>query len=147
MGVRRKFEFTAGVRVAAPTPGRTPITGAPPYTGCVWVPPGKTTLPKLRVMPGDVLEVPPGNPTLPQLRCTAWPNTLVTKASERTTASAFMANPLTELYRFGGKPGGQGYFFFGAGVGAAGVGLGATGAAAAGAFAAPGAAVPGLAWS
>src|ERR1019366_808777 len=76
-----------------------------------------------------------------------WPDPPGAKASERTTASSFMANPLTELYRFDRQTGGQSYFFFGAGVGAGGVGLGATGAAAAGAFAAPGAAVPGLAWS
>src|ERR1035437_4579698 len=96
MGVRRKFEFCplpAWGRVPAPTPGRTPITGAPPLTGCICVPPGKTTLPKLRVVPGDVLDVPPGNTTLPKLRCTAWPNTLLAKASERPTASAFMGTP------------------------------------------------------
>src|ERR1035437_1042752 len=170
MGVRRKFEFCplpAWGRVPAPTPGRTPITGAPPLTGCICVPPGKTTLPKLRVVPGDVLDVPPGNTTLPKLRCTAWPNTLLAKASERTTASAFMGTPLTELYTFGRQNGGtrptanfrqrapeihvsrvgpRGYFFFGAGAGGV-AGLGAAGAAAPGVLAAPGAAVPGLAWS
>src|ERR1035438_1880036 len=67
---------------------------APPYRECICAPPGRTTLPKLRVMPGDVPVVPPGKTTLPKLRWAAWPNTLVARASGRTTASAFMANPL-----------------------------------------------------
>src|ERR1039458_3410402 len=81
-GLRRKFDFPRWV-----------WTPAPPYMGCASAPPGRTTLPKLRVMPEEVPAVPPGKTTLPKLRWTAWPNTPVASASGRTTASAFMANP------------------------------------------------------
>src|SRR5260370_37074990 len=138
-----------------PTKGRAPIFGAPPNTGGTGAAPGKTALPKLRMMPTDGLVAPPGKTTLPKLRCTC-PNTLVLKARESTTASAFIGTSLTGLYRLMGRDGRRklrptGYFFFGAGARGFGVRVpgvadfGVAGAAVPGVFAEDGAPVPGLA--
>src|SRR5260370_26998703 len=138
-------------------PGRAPIFGAPPNTGGTWAAPGKTALPKLRTMPADGFVLPPGKTTLPKLRCT-WPNTLVPKARETTTASAFIGTSLTGLYRLMDRNGRRklrpmGYFFFGAGASGFGTRVpgvadfGVAGAAGAGGFAGGGAPVPRLAWA
>ena len=113
--------------------------------------PGKTTLPKLRVTPGVVVEVPPGKTTLPNLRAVCAKTHVASNRRAQKPARVFMARyPLFELYSRIGR---RNYFFFGAG-GAEGIvlvgvvgGLGVVVVVPAGAVLVAGAPVPGLAWS
>jgi hypothetical protein len=90
--------------------------GAVRTIGVVGLPPGNTTLPKVRIVPGVVADVPPGNTTLPKVRvmgCAETPNDRNSKAE--MPAAAFMDVPPDRIVHPSGKPAELNYFFLVAG--------------------------------
>src|SRR5437879_4072648 len=84
--------------------GRTRV-GAVRTGGVPGEPPGNTTLPKLRVIPGVVAEVPPGKTTLPKLRVMVCAKAVAVKQSaKKTPAALFIEGYPFELYRRLNRP-------------------------------------------